>query len=741
MRPSPLLLLLLCSTATALEPAPSMVALPTGNGFGFQLYDLAERKITAFLEHPYRYLRAGIDPQQEGVRRRNLCYDAYLGLRVGDHGVWLKDVPSQTGYLEQTSTLRSVATVDGVLAESLFFSPFGYSGNAMVMMVRLTNQTDKPLGLDAFANPNFHLGRVVPPGSEPPDLPSADGESIAFGEASAIETGPGGGAMIYQPIGRFDRADCAGSGYANVLSGRDLDDGPRSCKKNDATLLWQRSFGEVAPHAQVSFGLVIQFVADPSRALAAIAAWSEFAQERSPDALLAAVQNEWELWRKPPPFAIGQEEARVYRMQETVLRMAQVLEPYSENPKAKSYGMILASLPPGEWHIGWVRDAAYAIVALAKMGHFEEAKRGLQFFLDAEAGRYQSYTGVPYRISVVRYFGDGTEESDHNADGPNIELDGWGLYLWAARQYLESSGDRGWLSEKTRAGQTVGDVLYSEVALPIEHNIDSLGLTAPDTSIWEVHWNRRKHHTYSSLAAARGLCDLAALSEDKEVSVRLAKRSRSIAEAVRSQMVTSTLVLAGSLEGITSGHLHDGAVVEAFNWDLFPKEDPITSATLASLETLRTPVGGYHRNDDALSDYDSSEWAMIDLRASAALRRSGETIAADALTNWVTASAIANHHLIPELYNRFDKNGPLGGYAGAMPMVGFGAGAYVLGLFAGSSGEPHDCGKADATLRDDPSPSQPSVAGCSYAAVVHPASVGRMLLFLLVLLLLRSRRV
>ena len=42
--------------------------------------------------------------------------------------------------------------------------------------------------------------------------------------------------------------------------------------------------------------------------------------------------------------------------------MGQVLEP--NRPGRKNHGMILASLPPGGWHTGWVRDAVYAIVAL-----------------------------------------------------------------------------------------------------------------------------------------------------------------------------------------------------------------------------------------------------------------------------------------------------------------------------------------------------------------------------------------
>ena len=69
--------------------------------------------------------------------------------------------------------------------------------------------------------------------------------------------------------------------------------------------------------------------------------------------------------------------------------------------------MFLAALPPGKWHIGWVRDGAYAIVAQAMAGHLDEAREGVEFFLSAWAGFFNSpeYLGRHYRISSVRYYG------------------------------------------------------------------------------------------------------------------------------------------------------------------------------------------------------------------------------------------------------------------------------------------------------------------------------------------------
>ena len=40
------------------------------------------------------------------------------------------------------------------------------------------------------------------------------------------------------------------------------------------------------------------------------------------------------------------------------------------------------------------------------------------------------------------------------------------------------------------------------------------GLIRADSSIWETHWNgRERRWTYTSVTAARGLCDAAELAE------------------------------------------------------------------------------------------------------------------------------------------------------------------------------------------------------------------------------------
>jgi GH15 family glucan-1,4-alpha-glucosidase len=232
--------------------------------------------------------------------------------------------------------------------------------------------------------------------------------------------------------------------------------------------------------------------------------------------LLSDALAEWTAWRKPLPQGLAlctDDEKKLWRQSEAVLRMGQVRQPNTAS--RKNYGMVLASLPPGEWHTGWVRDGMYAIVALARMGHHAEAKLALDFMLNAEpTSKYSSYvSGASYQVSVCRYFGTGEEEADYSGQQtPNIETDGWGMTLWAARQYVEASGDTAWLAEKTRKGVTIYDTLYSGVAEALRKNTEPSGIAKADSSIWEVHDENKKHFAYTTLATIRGFCDFAQLA-------------------------------------------------------------------------------------------------------------------------------------------------------------------------------------------------------------------------------------
>jgi len=698
--------LALASASQAAQPIASYAQLTTGNGHGFQVYDVAAGKVTTFLERPYKYLHPGATIRAEGKLRRDLAYDVYFGLRVGMTGKWLRDVPrSATEYVEQSNVIRATSTVNGVKAESHYFAPFGLEGNVMVMLLHVTNTTSSPVTVDGFALPNLHMGAAPDP-----ENPTATAERIVTDGATGIatETGYGGvGAAVYVPLGGYDRADCAGTAFDRVNQGQDLAGAPLSRDGDDLVIAYQKSFGTLAAGADGWWGVAIGFTSDPTARDALVAEIDRWRAGRGPSQLVSGALAEIEAWRKPPPAGLSDAERRIWRQSEMVLRMAQVREPWLTIPKQKGHGMILASLPPGIWHIGWVRDATYSIAALARMGHFEEAKAALQFFLDAEGNRYMSYAGVPYRISVTRYFGDGQEESDWSDDGPNIEFDGWGLFLWAARTYVDASGDVGWLEGRTQAGERNYDVIRDLVAGPLEYNIDTNGLVVAENSIWESHWAKRKQYAYTALTTARGLCDmtrLAAAVGDAGGGRRALEAARAMPGAIQRLLVDGNGVIAGSLDEKSAGQPYlNAAVLEAFNWGIFPVGSSVESGTLDAMAGLEVVTSGYKRNDDALSSYDSNEWIVIDLRAASAFRRAGRTTRADALVGWVTSQGALNYDLLPELYNTFVSDGAIGAYAGATPMVGFGSGAYILTLLdrAGAAKEQQDCKEPTTTPETD----------------------------------------
>jgi MYXO-CTERM domain-containing protein len=398
----------------------------------------------------------------------------------------------------------------------------------------------------------------------------------------------------------------------------------------------------------------------------------------------------------------------------------------------------------------------YALVAMARAGHHDMARLGLEFMLNADAGRYSSYVNdVPYRISTVRYYGDGEEEADYSgAPTRNIEIDGWGLFLWGARTYVDASGDVAWLSAVTKKGDTVYDALRDGVAEPLAANMESTGMAIADASIWEVHWGNRQHFLYTTATAARGFCDMATLArragrtDDIE---RYRELSKKAVDAMKTHFIDSNRVLAGSLERLAQGdNYRDGATIEAFTWNLIPGDHAIAKATLDAMSFLQTPAGGYKRVEGSNDQYDTDEWILIDLRASAAFRRNGNDAKADQLLGWVTGQASANYDLLPELYNTRTSSGQIGAYSGSIPMVGYGAGAYQMtlldraGLF-----EPSDCGQFDPG--DDAGPGgggdddgdgdgRTGVACACTGSPGGPGSPATALVFVLVGLLVLRRR-
>ncbi len=344
-------------------------------------------------------------------------------------------------------------------------------------------------------------------------------------------------------------------------------------------------------------------------------------------------------------------------------------------------GQLLASLPPGGWNISWVRDGTYAILGLNRLGMFDESRRALGFMLHAASNHYVHYkhtdgkdygVGVPYQISVCRYFGTGKEESDFGeVIGPNVELDGFGLFLNAFCDYVERSMDTAFFVQHF-------PLVSTRVADAIIACIDSTGLIRLDSGPWERHLPG-KQFAYTSIACANGLKVFAALTATthKADADRYQRASQRLLGGIRKHLLVENRLIKGNTGAVDpNGYdFFDGGTFEAFTGGLFAEKQLFDSHCGEYSRALRTPGGeGFSRINKG-DWYETAEWILLDLRVASAMMRFGEKQPASALVKWVTDQADLNFNLIPELYDRKTAF-----YDGAVPMVGFGAGAYVVAL-------------------------------------------------------------
>ncbi|MFH2005176.1 MAG: glycoside hydrolase family 15 protein [bacterium] len=652
------------------DPHHSFDLLVSGNGHTVLDYNSVTRRTEAFLEHTYRYWDENVSQTQT----RDFCYDTYFGVRVGASSTWLTEVPlSDVSYVNGTGVIHTVQDYQGLTIETFRFAPFALDGPGGVMLIRATNNTGADSAPVSFYSiHNFHLG------SGRPDT-GTDGESIVWDAASDSysETGNSGAAMVYLSLGAPTRHACSPNNpYPVVQAGGDLVDTAASGVMDDAVAGFQQDVGALAPGASASWGVALGFAifGDVPGARGFL---QTFLAGRDAETLLADEIAGWNGWRHGPPPGLTAAEQALWNQSEAILRMGQVRE------GGLSHGGVVASLPPGNWNIVWVRDMAYAVTALARTGHLAEARAALEFQLGADSGYHQAEVGYPYQISITRYYGMGKEETDYNQDGPNIEFDGFGLFLWTLSEYHRAGGDNFWHAYWDDTITTlVADVL-------VNLQDPQTGLISADSSIWEVHWNgMQKRFTYTSLTAARGLCAAAELAQSRGEQTRAdgyRDAARSIQTAVVTHLVDGGDVLGQSYEELQQGMGYlDAAVVEAVNFGLIWPESDIMLATFDSFDANLVPPSqrGYMRNDDG-GWYDSQEWVFVDLRSSRALRWAGRSTRADALLDWVTAQAGFNYNLIAELH---DEN--TADYAGEVPMVGFGAGGYLIAMGSKAANEP-----------------------------------------------------
>lgn len=403
---------------------------------------------------------------------------------------------------------------------------------------------------------------------------------------------------------------------------------------------------------------------------------------------------ELERWRVQPAVKFRSDKERhLWRQSEVMLRMAQSRE--LNRPGRYSNGLIVASLPEGAWFTPWVRDMAFATVAFARMGHRSEARAALLAYFNARpTGKMRAETaGADYQISVVRYFGDGSEEPFFTEEGStNIEFDNWGLALWVLGQYMQQTHDTALLKVPTYRG-SLYESARDFIVKPLLANLENYGggqIVAADTSIWEERQKDKKHFAFSTAAAIVGLqsfADIAQRAGDEATRADVLKHIALLKKGFNAAFIRNG-ELHGTLEPGIKNDI-DGALLAVINFGVVT--DPaIVRNTVERMALLKVASGGYRRVRSTYTNpaiyeywYERQEFLFVDFNLAELDHRLGNKAEADAILKRIVDKSAADHNIIPEMYVAVPCAlfpGKIGDPTGALPIVGYGSGEYILHL-------------------------------------------------------------
>ncbi|HET7597232.1 MAG TPA: hypothetical protein VFK15_09895, partial [Burkholderiales bacterium] len=199
-----------------------------------------------------------------------------------------------------------------------------------------------------------------------------------------------------------------------------------------------------------------------------------------------------------------------------------------------------------------------------------------------------------------------------------------------------------------------------------------------------------KHFAFSTAMAIVGLREFAEVARRSgdEAARKQALDTASLLEKGFAAAFIRDGKLRGTLEPGVKNDI-DGALIPIINFGIVRDPDVIRD-TVERMELLKVASGGYRRVRGTYTDpkvyeywYEQEEFLFVDLALAELSRRIGRTAEADAMLDRIVTKAAADHNIIPEMYVAVPCElfpGKIGDPTGAMPMVGYGAGAYVLHL-------------------------------------------------------------
>jgi GH15 family glucan-1,4-alpha-glucosidase len=316
----------------------------------------------------------------------------------------------------------------------------------------------------------------------------------------------------------------------------------------------------------------------------------------------------------------------------------------------------------------------------------------LAYFNAQPTGKMRAETNnADYQISVVRYFGDGAEEPFFTMEGAtNIEFDDWGLALWALGEYQKKYDDRTLLNIPTYRG-TVYESAKDFIVKPLLANMEKYheGLIVDaDTSIWEEHQKDKKHFAFSTAMAIVGLTNFANTAHragDEATQSEILNKITALEKGFNEAFIRDEK-LHGTLEQGMKNDI-DGALLAIINFGVVT--DPaLVRDTVDRMELLKVESGGYKRvrsnyTDPAIFEYwyEKEEFLFVDFSLAEVYRRMGKNAEAAAILKRIVDKAAADHNIIPEMYVAVPCAlfpGAIGDPTGALPIVGYGSGEFIL---------------------------------------------------------------
>jgi hypothetical protein len=634
------LAIFICVSVLAASPATAS-NLVTGNGFGFAVVSPGTSKLTCFYAHPYSFAQPDPkDPLSEGIPTANFIKS--LGWNAENaHG--------GSAEYEQDSNVIHARSGDG---EGFFFMPFGLARTTLILSWEPAEAKTSRGALSVEWNRPVTSQKVV----------TALGTEVRMLKFDGIQE-----TLLLIPLDR----------QVEPATKQQYLSGARAW-----ALLSLENGGELE-------SVLREFI--------------HWRAGLTPQALAKREIAETERWRvKPAVHFTSEKERHLWRQSEVMLRMAQSREP--NRPGRYNNGFIVAALPDAAWFMTWVRDMAYASIAFARMGHQEEARAALMGYFNARpTGKMRNLTnGADYQISVVRYFGDGSEEPFFTNEGAiNIEFDDWGLALWVLGEYMRQYDDPTLLATPSYRGpvyQSARDYIVKPLLANMETHDHGL-IVAADTSIWEEHQKDKKHFAFSTAAAIVGLRDFANVARregDEATRIDLLQKVSQLERGFDAAFIRDRK-LRGTLEEGVKNDI-DGALLAIINFGLVP--DPaVVRDSVQRMDLLKVSSGGYRRVRSTYTDpaiyeywYERQEFVFVDFSLAEVYRRMGRNDEAAAILNRIVDKSAADHNIIPEMYVAVPCKlfpGNIADPTGAIPMVGYGAGAYILDLLQRASFAPH----------------------------------------------------